>query len=59
MRDYVFIFFYCLLCYLLRTHFPILLFARAHIIVLYSDVGRKLLLTVTILFSLPILTFVQ
>ena len=42
MRDYVSIFFHCLLCYLLRAHFPILLFARAYITVLYSDVGRKL-----------------
>ena len=38
----VFIFFHCLLYYLLRAHFPILLFACAYIIVLYSDVGRKL-----------------
>ena len=45
MRHYVFIFFHCLLCYLLRAHFSILLFARAYIIVLLlllSDVGRKL-----------------
>ena len=33
MRHYVFIFFHCLLCYLLRAHFLILLFARAYIIV--------------------------
>ena len=37
----IYFFFHCLLCYLLRTHFLILLFARAYIIVLYSDVRRK------------------
>ena len=40
---YIFLFFFhCLLCYFLRAHFPVLLFARAYIIVLYSDVGRIL-----------------
>ena len=33
MRHYVFILFHCLLCYLLRAHFLILLFARAYITV--------------------------
>ena len=42
MHDYVLFSFTILLCYLLRADFPILLFARAYIIVLYSDVGRKL-----------------
>ena len=43
VHGYVFIFFLCLMCYLLRAHFPIFLFARAYIIVLYSaDVGRIL-----------------
>ena len=36
------IFFRLFLCHLLRAYFLILLFARVHIIVLYSDVGRKL-----------------
>ena len=37
--------------------FSYLLFARANIIVLYSDVGTYFILTVTSLFFLPILTF--
>ena len=46
-------YYYCV--YLLRAHFPILLFARAFIIVLYSALDANFLLTVTILFSsLPI-----
>ena len=40
----MFLFFFTVfkMCYLLRAHFPIFLFARACIIVLYPDVGRKL-----------------
>ena len=39
--------------------FSLFLFARGYIIVLYSDVDANFVLTVIILFSLSILTFVQ
>ena len=44
VRGFVFIFFHCLMCYLLRAWaFSYFLLARAYIIVLYSaDVGRIL-----------------
>ena len=38
----LYFFFHCLLCYLLRANFLILLFVHAYIIMLYSDVGHKL-----------------
>ena len=49
------------MCFLLRARFPIFLFARACIIVMYIQMtlDAYFILTVIILFSLPILTFVQ
>ena len=61
VRGYVFIFFHCLMCYLLRAHFPFFLFACAFNISLCCilTLDAYFILTVIILFSLPILTFVQ
>ena len=61
MRGCAFIFFHCFMCYLLRARFPFFLFARACIIVMYIQLtlDAYFILTVIILFSLPILTFVQ
>ena len=60
VRGCVFIFFYCFMCYLLRARFPIFC-SRACIIVMYIQLtlNAYFILTVIILFSLPILTFVQ
>ena len=61
MRGRVFIFFHCFRCYLLRARFPIFLYACACIIAMYIQLtlDAYFILTVIILFSLPILTFVQ
>ena len=60
MHGYVFIFFHCLMCYLLRAHFPIFC---ARMLISLSCIQLTLdayfILTVIILFSLSILMFVQ
>ena len=58
---FLFSFEHCLMCYLLRARFPVFLFARACIIVLYIQLtlDAYFILTVIILFSLPILMFIQ
>ena len=62
MRGCVFIFFHCFINVLFVARaFSYFLFARACIIVMYIQLtlDAYFILTVIILFSLPILTFVQ
>ena len=61
MRGCVFIFFHCLDVLFVAHAFSYFLFARACIIVLYIQLtlDAYFILAVIILFSLPILTFVQ
>ena len=60
VRGYVFVFFRCLMCYLLRAQFPIVC-SRVLISLCYIQLtlDAHFILTVIILFALPILTFVQ
>ena len=59
VRGYVFIFFHCLMCYFLRAHFPIFCSRVLISLCCILTLDANFLLTITILFSLPILTFVQ
>ena len=61
MRGCVFIFFHCFYVLFVARAFSYFLFARACIIVMYIQLtlDAYFILTVIILFSSPILTFVQ